>query len=62
VTCHRWWKLNPLPGHATFKGQMAWREVNRRWNNGALYELAGVAPLGHPKSRKRYLTPALQAG
>jgi hypothetical protein len=54
--------LNPLPGHANFKSEMAWREVNRRWNSGALYELTDVAPLSHPKSRKRHLTPALQAG
>ena len=30
---------------------MAWREDNRRWDNGAPFELAGVAALIHPKSR-----------
>jgi len=34
-----------------YAGEMAWREDNRRWDNGALYELAGVAALGHAKSR-----------
>ena len=29
---------------------MAWREDNRRWDNGAPFELAGVAALIHPKS------------
>jgi hypothetical protein len=30
---------------------MAWREDNRCWDDGALFELAGVAALIHPKSR-----------
>jgi hypothetical protein len=30
---------------------MAWREDTRRESNGALYELAAVAALGHAKSR-----------
>jgi transposase-like protein len=34
-----------------YAGEMAWREDNRRWDNGALYEMAGVAALGHAKSR-----------
>ena len=34
-----------------YAGEMAWREDGRRWDNGALHELAGVAALGHPKSR-----------
>ena len=34
-----------------YAGEMAWREDNRRWDNGALFELAGVAALIHPKSR-----------
>ena len=34
-----------------YAGEMAWREDTRRWDNGALYGLAGVAALGHPKSR-----------
>jgi transposase-like protein len=36
-----------------YAGEMAWREDNRRWDNGALFELAGVAALIHPKSRNR---------
>jgi hypothetical protein len=31
--------------------EAAWREDNRRWDNGALYEMAGVTALGHAKSR-----------
>jgi transposase-like protein len=34
-----------------YAGEMAWREDNRRWDNGALFELAGVAALIHAKSR-----------
>src|SRR3954469_6307168 len=34
-----------------YAGEMACREDNRRWDNGALFELAGVAALIHPKSR-----------
>jgi transposase-like protein len=34
-----------------YAGEMAWREDNRRWDSGALFELAGVAALIHPKSR-----------
>jgi transposase-like protein len=34
-----------------YAGEMAWREDTRRESNGALYELAGVAALGHAKSR-----------
>ena len=34
-----------------YAGEMAWCEDTRRDDNGALAELAGVAALGHPKSR-----------
>jgi hypothetical protein len=34
-----------------YAGEMAWREDTRREANGDLHELAGVAALGHPKSR-----------
>lgn len=34
-----------------YAGEMGWREDNRAWDNGALWEMAGVAALGHPKSR-----------
>jgi hypothetical protein len=34
-----------------YAGEMAWREDNRTWDNGALWELAGVAALAHRKSR-----------
>ena len=34
-----------------YAGEMAWREDTRRGHNGALAELAGVAALGHAKSR-----------
>jgi hypothetical protein len=41
------------PNLRFFAGEMAWREDNRRWDNRALYELAGVAALSHSKSRNR---------
>jgi transposase-like protein len=34
-----------------YAGEMAWREDTRREDNGALWELAGVAALAHAKSR-----------
>ncbi len=34
-----------------YAGEAAWREDNRRLDNGTLYELVGVAALAHAKSR-----------
>ncbi len=34
-----------------YAGDVAWREDNRRWDDGALFERAGVAALIHRKSR-----------